>query len=134
MNKMVSIDSIMDIYDTRFMWYPLGDYYRGYEYSNTGLLRSMKFKNRFPFGVLIKPNKDGVYELSNSYNERKKVTTAEILEMIKGQTPIYTFQRNQLTRNPLITSRSTTMKYKQKAKEFDKTPKPAHFNIIKTDF
>ena len=67
--------------------------YNGYEYSNDGLLRSMKNFKVNPTGKLIKKYKDKkgyYYMLSNNSNEREKVYESTILNIIaKDKNPRY---------------------------------------------
>ena len=61
--------------------------YNGYEYSNDGLLRSMKNFKVNPMGKLLKKykNKKGYYYiLSDDNNNRKKVYEQEILDIIRS--------------------------------------------------
>ena len=65
----------MNYYDDNRRWICINGY-NGYEYSNDGLLRSMKNFKVNPMGKLIKKykNKKGYYYiLSDDSNNRKKV-------------------------------------------------------------
>lgn len=73
----------MYYYDNR-QWICINGY-NGYEYSNDGLLRSMKNFKVNPTGKLIKKYKDKkgyYYMLTNNSNEREKVYEVDILNII----------------------------------------------------
>ena len=75
----------MYYYDNR-QWICINGY-NGYEYSNDGLLRSMKNFKVNPTGKLIKKYRDkkGYYFiLSNNSNEREKVYEADIIKIISN--------------------------------------------------
>lgn len=76
----------MNYYDDNRRWICINGY-NGYEYSNDGLLRSMKNFKVNPMGKLIKKykNKKGYYYiLSDDNNNRKKVYEQEILDIIRS--------------------------------------------------
>lgn len=66
-----------DPYDDDQLWYRIPDF-NGYEISNKGMVRSLKFTGRFPFGTIIDPKPSGkyfgMYEMSNNNNTRVMVS------------------------------------------------------------
>lgn len=73
-------------YDDNRRWICINGY-NGYEYSNDGLLRSMKNFKVNPTGKLLKKykNKKGYYYiLSDNNNQRKKVYEQEIIDIINS--------------------------------------------------
>ena len=81
---MTPLQNVININDPSILWGDLSPLYRGYQLSNTGLVRSMKFFHKFHYGVLIDQRKDGTYELSNSSNQRVLVSIDE-LKIIAGE-------------------------------------------------
>ena len=76
----------MNYYDDNRRWICI-DGYNGYEYSNDGLLRSMKNFKVNPMGKLLKKNKKKkgyYYILSDDNNNRKKVYEQEIIDIINS--------------------------------------------------
>lgn len=90
--------------------------YNGYEYSNDGLLRSMKNFKVNPIGKLIKKykNKKGYYFiLSDDNNQRKKVYEQEIINIINSdKNPIIrrTYETDIDARNRIFTKSRTSRK------------------------
>lgn len=126
MTDKISIESILDIYNPNIVWFPLSDEYKGYEYSNTGIMRSMKFYKKYPYGIQIKPDKDLNFELSNCFNQRVKIYYKDLpLDYNNFRPTIYS---DRFGRNPIITSKSYTITKNKKV--FDKESKPAKFTII----
>ena len=82
--------------------------YNGYEYSNDGLLRSMKNFNVNPMGKLLKryhDKKGYYYMLSDNNNDRKKVYETEIMYIVQtDQNPILrrTYETDIGSRNRLV--------------------------------
>ena len=81
----VAIENVVPIYDPAIKGCDLGKQYKGYEISNTGILRSMKFFKAYPFGILINPDRNGMYELSDYCNRRVKLTMGDIMNLCKGR-------------------------------------------------
>lgn len=83
--KYTPIEDVLNIYEPRYWYYIPG--FNGYEISNDSLIRSMKHKFKYPYGILIKPIKeksnsqDLLFELSNNDNERKKIRLSEIIHL-----------------------------------------------------
>ena len=80
------IEEILNIYDTNRYWYNLKYAgFNGYEISNDLIIRSLKFKKKHPYGVLIIPKKDldtdPVYELSDNDNNRINIRLSEIIKL-----------------------------------------------------
>ena len=76
----------MNYYDDNRRWICINGY-NGYEYSNDGLLRSMKNFKVNPMGKLLKKykkKKGYYYILSDDNNNRKKVYEQEILDIIRS--------------------------------------------------
>ena len=131
MKKVIPIESVINIYDPNIVWADLSPNYNGYQISNTGLVRSMKFFKKYPYGVLLEPNDKGILEISNSLNERCTIDVNATLQctprnyFIIPTNSIYT-----RSRNPLITSQSKVMKDKLKYRDILKQPSGFHFTTI----
>ena len=97
----------MNYYEDNRQWICI-EGYNGYEYSNDGLLRSMKNFKVNPMGKLIKKYKDkkGYYFiLSNNSNERVKVYEQEIINIIrsdKNPSIRKTYETNIGSRNRIL--------------------------------
>ena len=97
----------MNYYEDNRQWICI-EGYNGYEYSNDGLLRSMKNFKVNPMGKLIKKYKDkkGYYFiLSNNSNEREKVYEQEIINIIrsdKNPSIRKTYETNIGSRNRIL--------------------------------
>ncbi len=83
--------------------------YNGYEYSNDGLLRSMKNYKKYPYGKLLVKYKESngkfYFFLSNNSNERVKVYEEDIIKIIKSdKNPIYreNYQTDISSRNTVL--------------------------------
>ena len=107
---MIPVQNVIRESDNIF-WGDLSPQFRGYQLSNTGLVRSLKFGNKFHFGVIIQQRKDGSYELSNDSNQRVIITVDELQKIVNqngGYTyPTYIVPNNN--RNPICTSKSAYM-------------------------
>ena len=80
-NPKVPIESVFDINTDPQIWNPIVGF-RGYEVSNKGNVRSLKFYKEYPYGVLLSPCKnDGKYILSDNHNVRRKLSLQEIYKM-----------------------------------------------------
>ena len=120
----------MYYYDNR-QWICINGY-NGYEYSNDGLLRSMKNFKVNPTGKLIKKYKDKhgyYYFLSDDSNERKKVYEQEIRNIIASD-PVPRIRRTYETdidsRNRIL-AKPRLKQQKIKLKQYVGIPK---FTII----
>lgn len=97
----------MNYYEDNRQWICI-EGYNGYEYSNDGLLRSMKNFKVNPMGKLIKKYKDkkGYYFiLSNNSNERTKVYEQEIIDIVrsdKNPSIRKTYETNIGSRNRIL--------------------------------
>ena len=130
MDKKKPIESVVNIYDSRILWTELGPEYNGYQISNTGLVRSMKFYKKYPYGILIEPV-NGYIRISNSLNEVVQVDVIKIFNSKKiTDFIIPTTSTYARGRNPLITSKSTIMKNKHKYDKELKKPSGFHFTTI----
>ena len=134
MEKFIALESVLDIYDTRRVWYYIPGF-NGYELSNDGYIRSLKHYKRYPFGILIraklnpKDGNDPIFELSNNNNERINISRSQIFNLVKEN-------KRQITGYPRLTvvtdyqSRNPRELVHKKYKEFDKTPRAPKFTII----
>lgn len=106
---MVSIERKIYVYDPSIRWGELAPQYRGYQLSNTGLVRSLKFPKKFPYGGYVEPDVHGLYELSGETNKREKVSI-DILQSIVKQNGGYTIPTSVAytthNRNPIMSSKS----------------------------
>ena len=110
------------------IWYCIPNY-NGYEYSNDGLLRSMKNYIKNPYGQMIKKyfNKknEGYFFLSDNENNRCKVYEKDIINLIKMTPNVKTrgtYETDISSRNKLVPT-----KYQKKKHEYIGIPK---FTII----
>lgn len=81
--KFTPLETILNVYDENRVWYYLPGF-NGYEISNDYIIRSMKHFKKYPYGLLIKPKKDGldpIYELSDNQNERIQLPISEIMNI-----------------------------------------------------
>lgn len=130
MDKKKPIESVVNIYDTSILWADLGPQYNGYQISNTGLVRSMKFFKKYPFGILLEPE-NGKIKISNSLNQIEQVDVLNIYNSLsRSSFNIPTNSTYTRSRNPFITSQSKTMIDKQKYKDELKKPSGFHFKIL----
>lgn len=113
MDNKIRIESIVDVNNFNILWADLGPEYRGYQMANIGIVRSLKMFNKYNYGYLINHDKDNNYVLSNSVNQRIKISFAELLDIAnKNGFCFPTFTNNVYSRNPRCTSQS---EYKKKA-------------------
>ena len=130
MDKKKPIESVINIYDPSILWADLSPQYNGYQISNTGLVRSMKFFKKYPFGILLEPE-NGKIKISNSLNQVEQVDVLEIYNsMHKSAFNIPSNSTYTRSRNPLMTSQSKIIIDKQKWKDELKKPSGFHFKIL----
>lgn len=100
---MVAVDKVINIYDSRILWFRIPGF-PGYEISNTHhYVRSFKSRKRYPYGTLVQwagKNRDYIV-LTNSNNQRVKLTLDDILKLTHGQIGYKTFEVQNTSRNPL---------------------------------
>lgn len=106
----ISIEETLGVYNNR-LWYFIPGY-NGYEISNDGYVRSMKHWRKYPFGILLKHDKNYIYTLTNNNNERKKLHYDEIVRLSRSDEakkqsgyPRPTNYRNNASRNPSYTTK-----------------------------
>lgn len=126
--KVIPIETVVDINDINIRWANLSPY-NGYQISTTGFIRSMKFYKKYPYGILIEPNKNGIVKLSNSLNQVEHVDINEIIKSTK-YFDIPTYYTDTNSRNPLITSQSNIIKKKIECKKELSKPSGFHFKTI----
>ena len=107
---MTRIEDVMDIYDDSLLWYNIPGY-NGYQVSNTNVVRSMKHYKKYRFGILLKSN-NGLYQLSNSQNQRVTISLKEILDLVNNDEhskayPYHTTQMGNGPRNEKCTIQRT---------------------------
>ncbi len=125
------IETVLDIYNPNILWADLGPHFKGYQISNTGIIRSMKFYKKHPYGILINPTSNGTVKLSNSVNQSEQVSVSDLLNIVKTNGyNIATYNTYCRSRNPLITSRSDIMMKKITSKDSLKQPSGFHFKTI----
>lgn len=126
--KVIPIETVVDINDKSIRWADLYPY-NGYQISITGLIRSMKFYKKYPYGILIEPDKNGNIKISNSLNQVEQVNVND--EFRKAREWRYnTCDTYIYSRNPLITSQSDHMKNKANYKKELQKPSGFHFKTI----
>lgn len=126
--NVTPIESVLDIYDNRILWADLGPHFKGYQISNTGIIRSMKFYKRYPYGTLVSITNSTV-RLSNSLNQIEQVSMNDLCNN-KYIFNIPTYYTDPSSRNPIITSKSKIMTNKIKNRDLLKQPSGFHFKVI----
>ena len=130
MNNKIPIESVVNIYDPNIVWAELGPDYNGYQISNIGLVRSMKFFKKYPYGILLEPT-NGTLKISNSLNQTVQVDIIKIFGSMKSTDFIVpTCSTYTRSRNPFITSQSKRMQDKIKSRDILKRPSGFHFTTI----
>jgi len=99
-NGKIPIDQLWNLNTDRQLWYDIPGF-NGYQISNAYHVRSFKYKNKYPFGVLIMPDKNNNFELSDNDNMRIKISLQEIIDksIYKGAIEYPTYYINQISRN-----------------------------------
>jgi len=128
MKNIVPIENAIDIYNPNILWADLSPQYPGYQLSNTGIIRSMKFYKKYPFGILLEAG-NNIYKLSNSLNQVEQVNINDLIK-IRREYTISTICTNPYSRNPLITSQSDRMKKKIDMQKELQKPSGFHFKTI----
>lgn len=102
------VEKYINPYDYNILWANLDPEYRGYQLSTTGHIRSLKFKDRYPFGTLVLPDKQGRFKLSNSVNKRILVPYSILADIANKNGFHYTTNMvpKWSSRNPICTSES----------------------------
>ena len=127
--KVIPIETVVNIYDQNIKWAELGPDFNGYQISTTGLIRSMKFYKKYPYGILIEPDKSGNVKLSNSLNQVEQVNIND--ELKKARFWRYnTCDTYIRSRNPVISSKSKYLKDKKANLNELKKPSGFHFTTI----
>lgn len=109
--------------------------YNGYEYSNDGLLRSMKNYIKYPTGYLVKKYKDKkgeFFNISNNRNERVKLYVIDIINIIRNDSnPIYRsdYETDISSRNKILSG----PKIKKKQQDLKSSIGIPKFTIIDKD-
>ena len=108
MKEIYFVEKYINPYDYNILWADLDPEYRGYQLSTTGHIRSLKFKDRYPFGTLVLPDKQGRFKLSNSVNKRVLVPYEELAKIANKNGFQYTTNivPKRSSRNPIWTSES----------------------------
>lgn len=78
---IIAVQTVFDIdTDTQLWWRIPG--FNGYEMSDYGYIRSMKYFQRLPFGMLIKFDNNEYYTLSDDNNDRIKVHRMDLWDLV----------------------------------------------------
>ena len=125
--KNVKPIEYLGIYDN-LMWCDLAPQYPGYQLSNTGIIRSMKFYKKYPYGIIIESN-NGIVKISNSLNQTEQINIEDLMKRYTNFN-IPTSCIYHGFRNPIITSKSNHMKKKLEYKNELQKPSGFHFKII----
>lgn len=101
-NGKVPIDQLWNLNIDDQIWYDIPGF-TGYQISNTMFVRSFKYKNKYPFGILILPKKmvgtDSIYELSDNDNMRIEISLSELYKLSDKNNPMHTYQIPMISRN-----------------------------------
>lgn len=106
----IPVETQIDINDNSVVWYPIIGY-PGYEctiINGNMMIRSLKSPHAYPYGALLKINTDHfTYTLTNSNNQRIKITFLKISELLDKSSPrstaspdIYKARNNRAFINP----------------------------------
>lgn len=77
----IRVEKVFDVASDAQLWYQIPGF-NGYEMSDYGFVRSMKFFQRAPVGILIKPDKKEYYTLSNNNNDRIKISRMDLWDLV----------------------------------------------------
>ena len=133
---MKALEEVINMYDSNILWGDLSPQFRGYQLSNTGLVRSLKFPNKYRFGAYIEAKKDGIYQLSDNNNRPTRVSINDLDSIVKttgGYRIPSQYVQNKNTRNPIMASKSNYIEKRDKIKSEKHSLNEKvslHFNII----
>ena len=98
---MVAVEQVIDLRDSNMLWFRIPGF-PGYEISNTNYIRSFKSRKKYPYGTMVKWNKEGII-LSNRNNQRVKLTLQEIWSVVKSEPEriCHTWEVQNTSRNPM---------------------------------
>lgn len=100
---MVPVEQVVNINDPTIIWYRIPGF-PGYEICRSNYyVRSFKSRKKYPFGTLVKWNKDNTITLTNRNNQRVKLTMEQIEQLLKENKPTSckTIEVQNTSRNPL---------------------------------
>ena len=120
-NGKIPIDQLWNIHDNGyFEWYDIPGF-NGYQISchigsNDHFIRSYKYKNQYPYGILLLPkNHDPlnpdlekvIYQLTDNDNMRINISVKDIIELVKNNhlyphSTAFMYHKLQSTRNSRI--------------------------------
>lgn len=121
------VEDFIDINDMSRKWYAIPGY-NGYELSTDGIVRSMKLFRKYPYGILIKPDKSGKYTISNSNNQRTTLSIPEMLQLINSDE--YSKAYPRYTTDLYHNSRNQSCTVVREPKHIDKEMHSPKFTII----
>ena len=128
---MVSVDQVINIYDPNILWYRIPGF-PGYEICKTTyMVRSFKSRKKYPYGTLVKWNKNQTITLTNHNNQRVNLTFDDIIRIVDEakELPNKTIEVQGTSRNPLscIDTNAVTTVGKIVAKPKIQTSEEHHF-------
>lgn len=147
-NGKIPIDYIVDIYDNRRQWAAIPGFF-GYQISNDYLIRSYKYKSKYPFGILVVPKRkskkdpmNAIYEISDNDNMRIEISLADILNLVNSQQaqlfnttwtlPILDSARNKrmwINQDPELTAQKKGLVKKSSPLNKKETTRMARFTV-----
>lgn len=78
---VININTVFNVDRDPQLWWSIPGF-NGYEMSDYGFVRSMKYFQRCPFGMLIKFDSKGYYILSDNNNDRIKIHRKELWDLV----------------------------------------------------
>ena len=150
-NGKVPVDSVFNVYNDKRLWANIPGF-NGYQLSDDYIIRSYKYRSKFPYGVLIFPVRKGkksalddVYELSDNDNMRRQMTAFELGKLVHEQPsspmnlyhtayiiPVTKSSRNQrlwINQDPSLTSQKQGLVKKSAPLNKKETTSMAKFTV-----
>ena len=99
---MVSVDQVINISDPSVIWFRIPGF-PGYEISNTNYIRSFKSRKKYPYGTLVKHDKNNYVIITNSNNQRIKLNFGDIWSRVNSEPHIksHTWEVQGTSRNQM---------------------------------
>ena len=97
---MVPVEQVINPNDSTIKWFRIPGF-PGYEICNLNYVRSFKSRKKYPYGTLVKWDKNNTITLTNSNNQRVKLTLTDIWCVVKANPEItsYTWETQNTSRN-----------------------------------
>ena len=95
MRKSTGVEEVFNINDNSIIWYPLKNYtaYQATVINNSYVyIRSFKSPKQYPYGLLLKSNKNGNYEITDKDNQRIVVSPSDVVSFMDKRSPYKTIE------------------------------------------